>query len=388
MIRNAFAIRLASLAGVALSVAGLGALDAAAQGTVTLSGGTGTSCQYSGISIAPNGNLTVTCQATTTPVPVCTITGPSSAQVNSPFTLTANCSNGPITSYAWTATGGAPVPSGAGGNVTIATANTYTYAVAATNANGAGPVSTGFSVNVQAPAIDVPRNCTFSATPPNPVVGESTTLTMNCTNSPNAFAWYQYEGPTLSMPNQTTVGTQTVSFPSSGTYRWWLQAGNNMGGGDVFSGSVTVGSAVGGCPAVETVAPASSASLLQLLFALKPGQIGSQAIPYPLDGFGGIKVTGTAATGAETPPSTRTVVTLATCPGQFEAPYVEAGCTMEIWGQGQSTMTAGQAVFSTCPLASGHGTKYLNIKHTTCVPSGWNGINYCANNIKAAGTNN
>ena len=55
----------------ALAVAsGLGfAVEAAAQGTVTLTGASGPSCSYSAMSITPNGNVNVTCGTTQPPPP-------------------------------------------------------------------------------------------------------------------------------------------------------------------------------------------------------------------------------------------------------------------------------------------------------------------------------
>lgn len=382
MIRNAFATRLASMAGVALSVAGLGALDAAAQGTVTLSGGTGTSCQYSGISIAPNGNLTVTCDnGNVTVPPTCNISGPTSATVGQAFVLTANCTPA-ASSWAWT--GVSPAPNSATATINPNATGTLTFTVTGTNSIGTGAASPAHSVNVAAAQLptDVPRNCTFSSNPAAPQVGQATTITISCTNSPNAFAWYQYEGGAAGLPNQTTVGSQTVTFTAAGKYSWWLQAGNQLGSGDVFSGSVDVGSPVGQCPAVTTVGPASSASLLQLNFNLKPGQIGSQVFTYPFPGNAGIRVTAAGATSAETPNGTVAEIAVADCPGSFDVP---ASCKFELWGRSTINQTYGDALYSNCPLTG--GTKYLNIRHKTCVPSGFNGIQYCSAHLSISGAN-
>jgi hypothetical protein len=383
MIRSAFATRWATMAGVALSVAGLGALDAGAQGTVTLSGATGNSCTATSISIGTNGSLNVTCQ-TSNPgdPPACSISGPTTGAVGQAFTLNANCSPA-ATSYTWT---------GASANassvsITPQVAGTLSFTVTGTNANGTGVASAVHSVSVTSappPPADVPKNCTFSANPAQPQPGQATTLTISCTNSPNAFAWYQYEGSTLSMPNQTAVGTQTVTFPSAGTYKWWLQAGNQMGGGDVFAGQVTVGSPTGSCAAVpELVGPQSSASLLNLRFDLRPGQTGTQSFPLPLDGVGSARITGTPATSSETPKSTIAEVWVSECPGVKPAD-LPAGCMMELWGStGQANFYVGDSPWSSCPLAP-NKTYHVNIKHRTCVPSGGS-INYCSHYLKVSG---
>jgi hypothetical protein len=378
MIRNAFATRLATLAGIALSAAGFTALEAGAQGTVTLSGGTGNSCAYSSITVAPNGNLNVACSNTGNTPPVCSISGPTSANVGQAFSLTANC-NPSATSYTWTGASS----TAASVTVTPQVAGTLSFTVTGTNANGTGSPSATHNVavtSVQAPT-DVPKNCTFSANPATPIAGQATTISINCTNSPNVFAWYQYEGGALNLPQQTTAGSQTVTFPASGKYSWWLQAGNQLGGGDVFSGSVNV-SGTSGCPAVpDVVGPLSSASLLNLRFDLRPGQTGTQEFTLPLDGFTAARITGTPATASETPKSTVAEVWVSDCPGHKPAD-LPAGCMMELWGStGQANFYVGSSPWSSCPAT---GRKYVNIKHKVCNPSG-GGINYCSNYLKVSG---
>src|SRR5688572_26309089 len=286
MIRNANANRLGFIAAIAMSLAGTTALDAGAQGKVRLNGGTGAECSYSSITVAPNGDLTVSCSGTGGATPSCSVSGPQSVQVNTAFTLTANCTNSP-TAYTWTGTGTSG--STATQNLSIAAAGTYTFTVAGTNATGQGAVSTGYSISVTAPQpiTDVPRNCSISTNPATPVAGEPATITMNCTQSPNAFAWYQYDTPSAGMQNQTTTNTQNVTFPAVGTYRWYLQAGNALGSGDVFVGAVVVGGQPppGGCPASTAIGPVNS-DLSNLRFDLKPGQSGTMAFTLPLAGWG------------------------------------------------------------------------------------------------------
>lgn len=378
MIRNAFAIRLASLAGVALSVAGFSALEAGAQSTVTLTNATNNTCKYSNISIAPNGNLNVTCDNGGTGAPVCRVSGPTSANVGSAFTLSAICDPA-ATSYTWSgATSAASTVT-----VTPSAPGSLTFTVTGTNAQGAGAPSAQHTVTVQGSVTDVPRNCSLTSNPATPEPGKPATISINCTQSPNSFAWYQYEGPALSNPNWTATATQNVTFPSAGKYSWYLQAGNALGSGDVFSGSVNVQAPnTSNCPTVSTQPPASSDSLLQLNFNLKPGQIGSQPFTYPFSGYGGIRVTATGATQAETPNGTVALIAVSDCAGSFDVPQ---GCRFELWSRGTLYQNFGGAALSNCPLTA--GTKYLNIKHTTCVPSGFNGISYCSAHIAVAPQN-
>lgn len=379
MIRNAFANRLTLLAGLAISVAGFGALDAGAQGKVRLNGGTGVECAYSSISIDPQGNLTVNCSSGVGGVPVCSITGPGSAAAGAAFTLTANCTNGPITSYSWTGTN---APSGQGGNVTLSTAGNYTYTVSATNAAGPGTPSGGHTVNVSVPTpiTGKPANCSFSSNPATPVPGAAATLTMTCTNSPNSYAWYQYEGTKLDMPNQTTVGTQTVTFPSAGKYSFWLQAGNDQfGGGDVFSGSVTVQAPAGTCsvPAGAKGPSAGYETLGNLRFDLKSNETGYAPFRYPMEAYSGIRITAVGATASETPAGMVATIAVAECPGVFNVP---AGCSFEAYPAGAYTIV-GTHRWSQCQLDP-NKQYYVNIKQA-CTPGIYG---YCSNYVKLTGT--
>lgn len=384
MIRNAIANRLGLIAGAAMSVAGLSALDAGAQGTVTLSGASGSSCAYSAISINPAGNLTVTCQ-TGNPdsPPVCSITGPTTASANTPFTLSASC-NPAASSWTWTGQG----LSGSFSNQNLSlAAGTYTYTVAGTNAAGTGPVSASYAVTVS----DVTRTgkpvCSFSSNPAVPKAGEAATITLNCTQSPSDYAWYQYEGSALGLPQQTKTPTQNVTFPSSGNYSFWLQAGNQeFGGGDVFSGTVKVDPVGGGngCSA-STAVPPSNADLSNLRFDLRPGQTGTMKFALPLPGWTqqGALMSVTMATKLETPPTTVAEVAIAPCPGQFDEPAVPVGCKLTVIGQSGLSMLVGDILSSSCPKPLGE--YYVNVRHTTCNPAVSSGINYCSHYVNFKG---
>jgi PKD repeat protein len=384
MIRNAFANRLSLLAGIAMSVAGLSALDAGAQGKVKLNGGTGAECTYSSITIDPAGNLAVTCN-TGTGVPVCSINGPTSAAPSAAVTLTASC-NPAATSYAWTASSGATVSGAQNATATVgATAGNYTFTVTGTNAIGPGQSSGGHVVNVtvQAPPTGKPV-CTFASNPATPAPGAAATITQTCTNSPNAYAWYQYEGTALGLATQTTTGSHTVTFPSAGNYSFWLQAGNDQfGGGDVYSGTVTVkapGPAPGSCGAVPAGARGPSAgyeTLGNLRFDLKATETGYAPFRYPMDGLSGIRITAVGATASETPAGMVATVAVAECPGKFDVP---AGCSFEAYPAGAYTIV-GTHRWSQCALDPSK-QYYVNIKQA-CTPGIYG---YCTNYVKLTGT--
>lgn len=386
MNRNTLATRLATLATVALSVAGFTALDTGAQGKVRLNGGTSMECAYSSITVAPNGDLTVQCQSTGggTQTPVCTVSAPSQAYVGN-ITVSASCSPA-ASSYVWTASLGT-APSGQSSTIAVG-AGTYQYTVTGSNSSGAGPASAPASVTVSnAPvATDVPRNCAISTSPATPVAGVAATLTMSCDNSPTAFAWYPYEGATIAgLQNQTTTASQSVTFPSAGTYKMWLAAGNAVGTGDTFSGSVTVGSSgdggTSGCPAVTgVVGPTLGYETLgNLRFDLRPGSIGSALVSMPLNGLSeSAQVTAVGATKLETPSNTIAEVAISKCPGTFDVP---AACKIQVYGTTGLNFLIGP--LAACVVNSGN--YYVNIKHLTCTPATGSGINYCSHYVKFNG---
>lgn len=124
---------------VAISLA-LMIIDAGPSQAATIALSTGSSCTYSSISTSSNGDIAVTCASVDTPPtekPVCTPTATANPVVSgSPTTLNANCTPGPILTYAWNT-----VPPGSNSistassvivNPTVAT----TYSVTAHNAAG------------------------------------------------------------------------------------------------------------------------------------------------------------------------------------------------------------------------------------------------------------
>ncbi len=127
-------VRIAAIS-IALMVIDAGSSQAA---TIALSG-TANSCTYSSISTSSNGDIAVTCASVNTPpsaIPVCTPTATVNPVASgSPTTLNANCTNGPIGTYAWTTvppTSSISSASSVTVNPTVAT----TYSVTAQNEIG------------------------------------------------------------------------------------------------------------------------------------------------------------------------------------------------------------------------------------------------------------
>lgn len=378
---RSIAARLGRLAAACAMAALFVAPEAMAQGKVNLSNGS--SCSYSSITVAPNGDLSVACASSTPQVPTCTISGPTSSSPGQSFTLTANCTNSP-TGYAWSSTGGAPTPSGASGAVAISAAGTYTYNVVAGNAAGNGPVSAPLVITVQ--AVTAAPTCTFSATSPIQV-GQSSTLVQTCTNSPTTYAWAIYGDNAASGPGisaQTSTNSQTVGpFNVAGTFNFAGQAGNALGGSNVSGLSiiVTSGTGTGGCAVPAGAVPPTEGyqDLGNLRFDLRPNQSGYKAFDYPLPGYAGIRLSSVGATRLETPLSTQAEVVVAPCPGQFTD--VAEGCKMQLGSTGNN-FYVGANTFSSCPLVSG-AQYHVNIRYLTCVPT--SGFSTCTHYIKVNG---
>lgn len=126
------------------------AAGSAFAGSITLSGTTGNSCQYSTFSVDSSGNLTAVCNTapppTPTLTPTCTLAAsPSTISAGATSTLIASCSPA-ADSYVWTGAGTSSFT--AGGTVTPTA--TTTYSVVGSNGSGAG--NTAFvSVTVSVP---------------------------------------------------------------------------------------------------------------------------------------------------------------------------------------------------------------------------------------------
>ncbi|MEO8137172.1 MAG: Ig domain-containing protein, partial [Betaproteobacteria bacterium] len=140
--------------------------------------------------------------------PACTVTASSgSPQIGQTVTFTADCSNNP-TSYTWTNCSS----SSATCNVASSTAGVKIITLVATNAAGSSsPVS--IAIDWQGSAPPPAPFCTLSATDSSAQVGQSITITANCTNSPTSYSWTNCtpSGTSCSDAN-TTPGIKTYTL--------------------------------------------------------------------------------------------------------------------------------------------------------------------------------
>jgi len=177
---------------------------------------------------------TLTCETGT--VPTCQIAGPTSGTLGSAVSLTATCTNGPITGWAWT---GCTVPSGNTCTLNPGAAGTFPVTVAGTSATGTGAASAPYNVVFSATPPSAPTNCTLSATP-NPVAtaGGTTNLSVTCGGgAPTTYVW-SGAGVVAVNAAATTAVVNTTS-----TYQVTV---SNGGGSTTASRSVTVGTGGGG----------------------------------------------------------------------------------------------------------------------------------------------
>jgi len=154
----------------AAAVLALALTQTSGAGILTLNGSNeGT---ISGVSINSAGDMVVTTGAPPPPpppgTPVCNLgANPLSIAPGGSSGLTASCSPGPITNYAWTVTNNGPTASGLGGTLPFPSVGSFTYSVLATNASGPGNSSNSVTINVATPP--PPGSC--------PAIPAGTTLT-------------------------------------------------------------------------------------------------------------------------------------------------------------------------------------------------------------------
>lgn len=224
---------LSLLRGILLAVAAHFAVfcaPIAVAATITL---TDNNCASYTLSGTP-GNQTLVCVPSTSSVPVCSVTGGSSAVVGSISTLTASCSGSP-TSYLWTG-GNCATQTGSTCPATSSSTGTVSYTVTATNTNGTGSPSPSKSLNWTSASAPV---CTLSASPSTvPSGGANVTLTATCTNSPTSWTWTGgFAAGTTNVNSQVVTTTPGTTFTVAGT---------NSAGGTGPTASVTVGQSSGG----------------------------------------------------------------------------------------------------------------------------------------------
>jgi len=208
--------------------------------------------------------------------PVCQISGAASALNGNSVTLTANCSPGPITTYAWT-----------GGTCTASTTQTCTMAgsdqvesftVAATSAaGGTGAPSPSKSVTWSAaPATVAPGNCTVTPSKTPVAVGEELVFTALCGtgDAPTSYLW------SSSNPGAVPVSacancSQRTTFPLVAGTATITVTPSNAGGSasPAAQTTVTVSSTTppsGGGGPVGSCTPAGPGGVTKVLDAVVP----------------------------------------------------------------------------------------------------------------------
>lgn len=228
----------ASAAAATLSVA---LLVAPAASAVVLNI-TGSSCSEYALS-APDANGIQTLSCKVGGVPSCSISGASSAQINTSVTLTATCSPGTITQYQWTGgcTNASPTTTC---TVTSASAALVPYTVTATNATGPGNAASK-SVNWTTAAPTALSGCTLVANPTTTTAGGSVDLTAGCTTGGPVTKW-TWTSPYLDSEG-LGISTNRASTLQAGSYTFLVTMENASGSSASVSTNVTVsGTTTGG----------------------------------------------------------------------------------------------------------------------------------------------
>ncbi len=183
------------------------------------------------------GNQTLTCVVSNAPTG-CSIQGPSTATNGSHITLTAVCSTGSPTTFAWS-----------GGNCANNTSQscdatdsnaTRAYSVVISNAIGPGSPNPATKSVVWSTAVAVkPSGCSISADAnPLPAGGGTVHLTANCTGGDAVDSW-TWSGPT----SISTGNTATASITTSSAFG---VTATNGGGSGTASLAVSVSGGGGG----------------------------------------------------------------------------------------------------------------------------------------------
>ena len=234
-----------NLCRLAVLAAGLAFGAQAQAATATLDCGTGTP-QWN------SSSNTLTCVAGGGTQ--CSISGPTSAVVNTSFQLTASCPSG-TGPYTWTGTGGASSCTGATCDITEASTGNKTYTVD----NAASTPSSNYTVNVSSGP--VPNGCSLTASPTSGTSAQNVTLTANCSSGadPITIAW----GGTGASANCTTttmnIGTPVqCTIPNVSATTTWTASFSNANGQAsspsnprtaTFTYNAGGGGAFAGCPA-------------------------------------------------------------------------------------------------------------------------------------------
>jgi hypothetical protein len=189
----------------------------------------------------------------------CTISGPTSGQINVPITLTAQCATGSPNAWTWTGGNCANVTTQSCSAVSAAVGQ-VTYSVTPRNNIGAGNTpSTIVTWSNTPPA--APTGCTLSANPTSlPAAGGQVVLTANCSGggAPTSYLW------TGLVPSSITTTPSQTSQPLTTTSSFTVLPSNAGGNGNLAQVSVTVGTVVNGfCGNYATVLPTVNATWAQ-----------------------------------------------------------------------------------------------------------------------------
>ena len=205
---------------------------AAHAGGITLNDSNCDSFSLSG----PAGNQVLTCVVSNAPSG-CTIQGPSTGTNGVAITLTAVCSSGSPTTYAWT-----------GGNCANnttqscqAVGNNATVVYGVTPSNGIGPGNNATKSVLWSASLPVkPSGCSITPSPGSlPAGGGNVSLTAQCSGGDAVDSW-NWGGATFT---STSGNTASAAITTSTTF---TVSPTNGGGSSTGSITVTVGGGGGG----------------------------------------------------------------------------------------------------------------------------------------------
>jgi hypothetical protein len=233
MMRSCIRQAVRAFAGAAIFSCAL----AAQAGGITLSDSNCDSFSLSG----PAGNQVLTCVVSNAPSG-CSIQGPSTGTNGVAITLTAVCSSGSPTSYAWT--GGNCQGTGNQSCQAIGNNATVTYGV--TPSNGIGPGNTATKQVVWSASLPVkPSGCSITPSPGSlPAGGGSVSLTAQCSGGDGVDSW-NWGGANYTMTSGNTASatiSSTTTFtisPTNGGGSGSAQATVNVGGGGGGGGPIS-----------------------------------------------------------------------------------------------------------------------------------------------------
>lgn len=291
------------LLGGALIFGSTGAFGQVAASTVFLSGTTGNSCVYTGISMQPNGGITVTCSggAVTPPAAPTIVTAiPLNASISLAFTPPG----GTVTGYTATCNPGNVTASGSGSPILVSglTNDTlYTCSVAASNGSGTGASSATVTATPTAGAT--------ATVPDAPIIGAGTPGNATATiafTAPASNGGAAITAYTASCTGGGDTKTQsgpasplTVSALANGTAYTCSVAATNSVGTSAASGTVSVTPVAPTAPGAPTIGAVTAGNGSASVAFTAPGSNGGSPITSYTASCtptgGGAAVTGTGA---------------------------------------------------------------------------------------------